>query len=198
LGGLKELLSRFRAGEERAFDAIVAAAGPSVLRTAYLYLGAEDPALDAAQETFLEAYRLLGSASWTGPGGVPGSAGAEAHLAGWLRRTALNKAREIARRAVRFRADAERLSGPGAREARSDEAGRTPAESAERAERRSAVRRALAELPDRQREVVILRHFEGLTFREIADDLGIAEATARVTFHQALSALRRRLSGTVI
>lgn len=57
------------------------------------------------------------------------------------------------------------------------------------------VRRALDELPDNQREVVLLRWYGGLTFPEIAATLGIQTSAAKVRGHRALKALRALLGG---
>src|SRR5262245_49317722 len=61
-------------------------------------------------------------------------------------------------------------------------------------ERADAVRRALLELPEPYRLVVILRHYEGLKFREIGDVLGIPEGTVKSRMSEALSQLSKRLN----
>jgi RNA polymerase sigma-70 factor (ECF subfamily) len=60
----------------------------------------------------------------------------------------------------------------------------------ERAERERAVRAAVLNLPQRQREVLTLRVDAELSFREIAGVLGITEGNARVHFHHAARRLR--------
>lgn len=55
------------------------------------------------------------------------------------------------------------------------------------------VRRALAELPDHEREVVILHWFEELTFSEIADIVGASHSAVKVRAHRAYNKLRARL-----
>jgi RNA polymerase sigma-70 factor (ECF subfamily) len=57
------------------------------------------------------------------------------------------------------------------------------------------VRRAIAQLPDTQREVVVLRWYGGLTFPEIATALGIKTTAAKVRSHRATKALRAILGG---
>lgn len=57
------------------------------------------------------------------------------------------------------------------------------------------VRRALGELPDNQREVLLLRWYAGLTFPEIAQSLGINTSAAKVRSHRAMKALRALLGG---
>jgi RNA polymerase sigma-70 factor (ECF subfamily) len=61
-------------------------------------------------------------------------------------------------------------------------------------ERADAVRRALVELEEPYRVVVVLRHYEGLKFREIADVLGIPEGTVKSRMFEALAQLNKRLN----
>ena len=57
--------------------------------------------------------------------------------------------------------------------------------------------RALSQLPDQQRVVVVLHDIEGYTHDEIAQQLGIANGTAKATLSRARSALRRLLNDGV-
>ncbi|MCB9673633.1 MAG: RNA polymerase sigma factor [Alphaproteobacteria bacterium] len=57
------------------------------------------------------------------------------------------------------------------------------------------VRRAVEQLPDNQREVVLLRWYAGLSFPEIADALGIQTTAAKVRSHRAVKALKALLGG---
>jgi RNA polymerase sigma-70 factor (ECF subfamily) len=58
------------------------------------------------------------------------------------------------------------------------------------------VRQAVLRLPDAYRSVVVLRHYENLKFREIAEVLGIPEGTVKSRMAEALSQLHKRLSNT--
>jgi RNA polymerase sigma factor (sigma-70 family) len=68
-------------------------------------------------------------------------------------------------------------------------------ESVLRAERRTAVLDALAQLPTRQREVLVLRHYLDLSEAEIASTLGISRGAVKSHASRAAQALRARLSG---
>ncbi|MBM3880590.1 MAG: sigma-70 family RNA polymerase sigma factor [Verrucomicrobia bacterium] len=68
-----------------------------------------------------------------------------------------------------------------------------PDEHLSQSERAAAVREALARLPAHQRAVVILRHFENLKFREIADVLELPEGTVKTRMAEALNGLARSL-----
>ncbi|MCO6435666.1 MAG: sigma-70 family RNA polymerase sigma factor [Phycisphaerae bacterium] len=56
------------------------------------------------------------------------------------------------------------------------------------------LRTALLELPDRQRDVLVLRHLEDMPFEQIGEVLGISPVTARVHAHAGREALRKRLT----
>lgn len=64
-----------------------------------------------------------------------------------------------------------------------------------RQEMHQRLRQALEDLPGRDREVLVLRHMEGLTVREIAEVLGIQEGAVKTRHFRALSRLREVLTG---
>lgn len=66
-----------------------------------------------------------------------------------------------------------------------------------RRERSEIVRRAVLRLPEAYRSVVVLRHYEDLKFREIAEVLGVPEGTVKSRMAEALSQLHRSLSGLI-
>ena len=67
----------------------------------------------------------------------------------------------------------------------------TPEEGAERAVARAAVRAALTDLEPRDRELIALRFFAGLSNRELARVLGVSESNAGTLLHRAVSKLRK-------
>ena len=134
-------------------------------------VGTSDGAHDLTQETFLLAFKSRGS--YRGKGAFQA----------WLYRIATNLARG------RFRA-AAREPGTAAGDVNSEPADDDgPVASAEAAETRRAVEAALRRLPMDQREVVLLRHFQGLRFRDIARTLDISESTAKSRLRYALEKL---------
>ena len=56
------------------------------------------------------------------------------------------------------------------------------------------LQRAVAELPDRQREVITLHKYQGLSYQEIADQLGISKNTVMVHMMRALAHCRDRMA----
>ena len=70
----------------------------------------------------------------------------------------------------------------------------SPAEAVASDETARIVENAVAELPQQQRSVVALRVWNGMSYAEIAQSLGLTEATVRSHMHHALAALKRMLS----
>lgn len=119
----------------------------------------EAEAVDLMQETFYRAFRA-----------IPWFRGETRELA-WLRRICLNMARERWRRFEVYRSKVEpRIAECWYKGRGSD---------AEESLTREVIIEALMKLPGHMREVVVLRHLEGLTPKEIAHELRIAEGTVR-------------------
>ena len=69
-----------------------------------------------------------------------------------------------------------------------------PADAAVESERRGAVLKALQVIPAEQREVLIMKEYEGMKFREIAEILGCPESTVKSRMYYGLNGLRSALS----
>jgi RNA polymerase sigma-70 factor (ECF subfamily) len=120
----------------------------------------------------------------------------------WLRRLAWVRVDKAHRRHTAGRRDVGREEPPGLPDrsavALADRllAGDTgPADAAERAERRAAVRAALDQLPPADREVLVLRYLERLATAETAAVLGVTENAVRLRHMRALERLRDHLDG---
>jgi RNA polymerase sigma-70 factor (ECF subfamily) len=114
----------------------------------------------------------------------------------FLWRVALNLCHDELRRTQRrgeFSLDAlgDEEGGSGSEGLVADGPG--PDAQAEASERGDSVRRALLELAPHYREVVVLRHYEGLKFREIGDVLAIPEGTVKSRMAEALAQLNKLL-----
>ena len=108
----------------------------------------------------------------------------------WLWRIALNLCRDDLRRR-RCRPESSLDLGEDGEGGSAELAGETPSpvEAAVALEQAEIVRRALLKLPEHHRTVVVLRHYEGLKFSEIAEVLGIPEGTVKSRMNEALSRL---------
>jgi len=128
---------------------------------------------DAAQEAFIRAWQHL-------PNYRPRSP-----FRNWLYRIATNAATDLIRR-ERETVDVDTLSL-----ASSDEG---PEAMVERGERREHVRQAVLALPPASRAVLVLREYEGLSYREIADTLSIPIGTVMSRLNYARNRLRQSLA----
>jgi RNA polymerase sigma-70 factor (ECF subfamily) len=155
-------------------------------------LQAKLDASDIVQQTMLEAHQAI--ASFRGDN--------VAAQAAWLRkilaRNLANAVRDLTRGKrdvnrerslqVSLDASAERLEGW----LQADQS--TPSQQAERHERALLLARALSELPENQREAVVLRHFHGHSLAEIAAELRITTGAVTGLLHRGLKSLRKALN----
>jgi len=169
-------LERLRAGEPRAFEELVIACQHRVFGVALRMLGSRAEAEEVAQETFLRAHRALGA--------FRGEAKLSTWLYGIASRLCLNRLASGERRLRREDPEVlERVASAGA----------DPADELERGETQAALHRAIAELGEERRLVVLLRDVEGLSYEEIAEALGLELGTVRSRLHRARMDLKEKL-----
>lgn len=166
-----ELMRRWQEGAADAFETLVRRWQQ---RVAALLgrLASPGAAADLCQDVFLRVYQA-------GP-----RYREEGAFTTWLYRIVLNTARDAGRRA---RHTPEPLAD---HEPSGDDA---PDDDACRRETAHLVTEALAELPDALRDVLILRHYDGLNFEQIARLTGTPASTLKSRFATALARLRVRL-----
>lgn len=166
----KALVLSAQRGELEAFSELVRRHQRRAYAVARAIVVTHEDAEDAVQDAFLHAYRALHRF-------LPDQA-----FGAWLHRIVSNASLDITRRRKVRDADdlPESVASPF----------RDPAESDEL---RLRLGEALAQLPVRQRSVIVLHDVEGFKHSEIGKLLGIPEGTARSDLHYARSALRRLL-----
>lgn len=164
-------MQRFCDGEAAAFEALFARYGAALHGYLWRLLGDRALVEDLTQATFLSLVRARGRFR-------PGS-----RLRPWLYAIATNAARDHLRRGH------ERLTATG--ELPADLASE---QSAPRdAPLEAAVQRALAQLPESWRTVVVMHRFQELPFSEIAEALGTSEGAVKVRAHRGYARLRELL-----
>lgn len=170
------LAARLRAGEARAFEELVIAYQHRVFGVALRMLGNAGEAEEVAQEAFLRVHRAIGEFR------------GEAKLSTWLyaitSRLCLNR---LATGERRMRREGEETL------LRLASAETDAATELERGELESALHRAIAELPEERRIVVVLRDLEGLSYEEIAEALALEPGTVRSRLHRARMDLKDKL-----
>jgi RNA polymerase sigma-70 factor (ECF subfamily) len=176
IGDDAQLVDRLRRGDPRAFEELVIAHQHRVFGVAFRMLGSRAEAEEAAQEVFLRAHRAI--ADFCG----------DAKLSTWLyaiaSRLCLNRLASGERRLLR---EGEETL------ARIPSGHASPADELERSERDAALHRAIAELSDERRLVVVLRDLEGLSYEEIAAALDLELGTVRSRLHRARLDLKEKL-----
>ncbi len=168
-----QLIARSRGGDTHAFDLLVERYQDRVYDLAYRITGHHADAQDAAQESFVKAYRSL--RTFRG----------EASFSTWLHRIAVNAALDAVRR--RPPASQAPIEGAGV--------SLDPlADQAERVEARERIHHAIAALPLEQRVVVTLRDVQGWSYEEIAVIVEIPVGTVRSRLARGREALRAALA----
>jgi RNA polymerase sigma-70 factor (ECF subfamily) len=184
-----ELLERLRAGDEQAFVALVARHHAAMLRLANSFVSSTAVAEEVVQDTWVGVLR-----------GIDGFAGRSSFRT-WLLRILVNRARSTGVREHRSVAVGD--AGPVVDRSRFDASGAwmsPPQHWIEDSEDRmhaqalaGHIQKTLDELPERQREVIVLRDVDGLSSHEVCDVLEISDANQRVLLHRGRSHLRQAL-----
>lgn len=165
-----ELVRQFKSGDPAAFDAIVRRFQDRVFRLACIWLYDQQSAADVAQEVFVRGYKGLRSFRFRSSPFT------------WLYRTTRNVCNEFNR--VR---KTEPLDDEPA------DPGSAPEQDVSNYESARQIRELVAGLPERQREVVILRIFEDMSVRETALSMGCREGTVKALLHKATERLKTRM-----
>ena len=167
--------------DSEAFGEIVKRWERKIFALCFGMLGREDDARDAAQETFIAAYRNI--SNFRG----------EAKVSSWLHRIAVNQCLTTKRRA-KTRSE-EFLDDETGEDERIfvAPAHRSPARTTEQTERLTIVRQAVSSLPIDLRQVIVMKEFEEMTFQEISDTLDLPLSTVKSRLYTALKQLRMKL-----
>lgn len=175
------IVQRALTGDAEAFGEIVRRWERRIFALAYGILGREEEARDATQETFLAAFRSLR--------GFRG----EAKVSSWLHRIAVNQCISRQRQA-RVRSEAA-LQDEQEKDATTfvTPVQYSPSRVAEGRQVTAAVRKAINSLPLELRQVVVMKEFEELTFREIAEVLDLPLSTVKSRLYTAMKQLQMRL-----
>jgi RNA polymerase sigma-70 factor (ECF subfamily) len=179
------LVEQCRRGDAQAFARLVALHEGMVYNLAARLLGDGEEARDLSQEVFLQVYRTLERFE------------GRSTLKTWIYRIVVNHCRNRQRwwhrrrRAASVPLDALRPAD----EPRLPDGG--PQEQLERRERACAVQEALLRLSFDHRAILLLREVEGLSCRQLAEALGIAEGTVKSRLSRARDELRQRLAPQV-
>ena len=175
------LLKRSRNGDAEAFIQLMTPLENRIWRICWHYTGQREDAEDCAQETMLRVWHGLNSFR------------GECRCEGWVCRIAANCCLDHLRRMKRDKS----VSIEPLAEAGFDPADPSPgtAEQAEAADERQRLREAIAQLPEEQREALVLTQLEGISYEETAQLLQVSEGTVKSRVNRARNRIRAILTG---
>ncbi|MCD8538788.1 MAG: RNA polymerase sigma factor [Leadbetterella sp.] len=179
-----ELISAYIRGDENAFTILVNRYKSKVYTTIYLVVKDSYVAEDLTQDTFIKAIKTL----------KEGRYNEEGKFLPWILRIAHNLAIDYFRRAKRY---PNVVFEDGSSVFNSLNFAEDSIESAQiRKESHEHLRSLIKKLPQQQREVLVMRHYEDLSFQEIAEATGVSINTALGRMRYALINLRKLMSKT--
>lgn len=166
-----DLLNRLRQDYETGFELIMREFYELVFNVAYSYVGNKMDAEDIGQSVFMKIYRKLNQFR------------SESSLKTWIYRITMNQCHDFTRqKSLKTVSLEDREEGYSHIQ-----------EQMELAESSELVRDSLMRLPAKFKDVVILKDMEGLTYKEIADSLGISIGTVESRLYRARMKLKKEL-----
>jgi len=184
----EELILGCRRGDEESFDQLFERYRSKLFTFIWRYVRQREAAEDIFQETFVRVFTRAGTYR------------RRAKVSTWLYTIAANLCRDELKRRKRRGTVSLDASLPGEDPSHAwslalavpDEASENPRESAEETEHRAALWRAVDALPDELRVTLELQTVHGLTYREVAEILGIPLGTVQSRIHNAVRLLRKQ------
>ena len=172
----EKIIARARRGDADAFEQLVVAYRNQVFRLALRMCGSEADADEVAQEAFLSAWRAL-----------PNFRG-ESQFSTWPYQLTTHAAIDLMRREKR------QIAADDITEVSVADPAPSPQQQAEQSEQREIVRNAILQLAPEQREVVVLRFMEELSYEEIGAVLKLPSGTVKSRLNRAKAQLKEILS----
>lgn len=167
-----KLVERAQGGDARAYGELVERHQARMYATLRKMTGDSDLAMDLTQDAFIRGWERLDKFQ------------GRSAFSTWLYRIAVRLAYDAMER--------ERRNVPAGLDREVEDPAPGPDRRTERRADAEILERRIAELPDVQRAVVVLRTYDDLPYREIAEILGTTETSARVSYHYAITKLRGR------
>ncbi len=179
-----EIIKRAKEGDMEAFSQLVTLYENKILNYCFRMLNNRGDAEDATQEVFIKVYRYLNSYL------------EQSAFSTWLYKIASNVCLDYLRKVKRNRdtvsinqqnAEGEEFS------LMIEDKGLSPYDNAQLGEARKALSAAISSLGEEQRQVIILREIEGLSYEEIAEITRLAPGTVKSRINRARQALKKIL-----
>jgi len=177
----RELISQCLAGRTEAFGKLVLRYQNRLFRTLVNMLGSHEDARDITQDAFVLAFQKL--STFRG----------DSAFYSWLFRIAFNASVSHKRKRRHSTTSIEAAREQAGIEPPDNRSEGQPSHALEVQERQVLVRKALAELPDDYRTVLVLKEMEDRKYEEIAEIVGCPIGTVRSRIHRARQELREKL-----
>jgi RNA polymerase sigma-70 factor (ECF subfamily) len=178
-----ELMAAVQRDAPGAFERFVGRFQRRFYRIAMRYLREHEAALDAVQEAFVKIHQARDR--WE-PRAQPFT---------WAYRIVTNHCIDLLRKQAKTAAESIDDDDSPTSRTLEDARAEDPEAAVALRERGEVLRRALAELPAAQREILVLRYYEDLSLQEIAELRNLPLGTVKSTLHRATRSLRLRLDG---
>ena len=177
----KELMKLIRKKEARAFKMLYQRYESAIFNFVYRFTGSREIAQELIQETFARVWQAAHTFD-----------GKRGQVKGWLYAIALNLSRsEMSRKEYAYHyTDVEEVNRGYVNDKELTE---EPQVRVEREEMRELIRETLGRLPEYMREVIILKNYQQLKFREIAEVTDTPESTLKARYHRAIHLVRKTI-----
>ena len=183
------LILQAQSGSEQAFNKLVSLWYKRIYNYAYKYAGSHDMAMDITQNTFIAVHHKINQLRDVNS------------FKPWLYRIAINCSHEELRKQRRISGisidSTVNEDGEERKIEIEDDLRYQPDAKLQRQELAELILSSLQTLSEEQRLVVIMKEYEGLKFREIAEALDISENTAKSRLYYGLKHLRSKLSNLI-
>ncbi len=171
-------IEKAKKGDADAFEELVISNQKRVYNLALKLTGSEQDALDISQEVFIKAYTNLESFR------------KESRFSVWLYRMTYNACVDLLRKNGRFQTvSLSAESDDESYEIEIPDGRLTPEGELERKELQREIDEGLSRLPEEHRRILVMREVSGMSYREIADTIGISEGTVKSRISRARQGL---------
>ncbi len=182
-----ELIAQFQNGDTAVFDTLFTRYQKRTYRLVQRFVSNHEDALDLTQDAFIRAYQGLADFK------------SQCQFYSWLYRITVNLCIDFLRKKARSEVmlyesdDSEEIPMANVPDLRSE----SPSKALENKELRAQLRKAIRRLPPKQRRVFILRHWDGLSLKDIAATVGRSDGTVKAHLFHAHRNLRKHLRAYV-
>ncbi|OAO88324.1 RNA polymerase sigma factor SigW [Geobacillus stearothermophilus] len=180
---IKKRIKAIQKGDQNAYADLVDLYKDKIYRLCYRMLGNRHEAEDAAQEAFIRAYIHIDTYN------------PEMKFSTWLYRIATNLTIDKLRKRKPDVYLDEEVGGTDGLTMQAQLPSRetSPEEAVESLELQETVQRAIEQLPEKYRSVIVLKYMEDLSLQETSEILGLPVGTVKTRLHRGREALRRQL-----